>query len=157
MSLLKKRASAPQARRAPPQPGAGAGGGEAELEASELEFMDLRDWVSPRAEEFAEEPALVVRSAEVNRPEDVGPLLELLYKGELLLLDFAPLANDTQGFKTTLNDLQLAVHDLDGDLVGLGRDYLIAAPKGTRVARRKLRLVGPEGKAGTPVAPEPSG
>ena len=117
--------------------------------------MDLRDWISPRAEEYAEKATLTVRSAEVTRPRDIGPLLKLLYEGELLLLDFQSLANDPPGFRTTLNDLQKAVRDLDGDLVGLGRNYLIAAPKGARVVRRKLRIESGDHHTFTP--PEATG
>ena len=149
MALRKKR---PAHLEAPPQP-RGMAPGVMELE-EELEFMDLRDWVSPRAEEYAEKATLTVRSAEVTRPKDIGPLLKLLYEGELLLLDFQSLANDPPGFRTTLNDLQKAVTDLDGDLVGLGRNYLIAAPKGARVVRRKMRIES----AGDPTfdPPEPT-
>ncbi len=159
MALRKKR---PQARpqRAPPEPGSvmteqGLAG--MEIQEPDLEFMDLRDWVSPKAEDYAEKPVLTVRSAEVTRPKDIGPLLKLLYDGELLLLDFESLANDPPGFRTTLNDLQKAVKDLDGDLVGLGRNYLIAAPKGARVVRRKLRLESSEDRLEPGSEPDPKG
>jgi len=128
-----------------------------EIQEPDLEFMDLRDWVSPKAEDYAEKPVLTVRSAEVTRPKDIGPLLKLLYDGELLLLDFESLANDPPGFRTTLNDLQKAVKDLDGDLVGLGRNYLIAAPKGARVVRRKLRLESSEDRLEPGSEPDPKG
>lgn len=111
-------------------------------DATEMEFIDLRDWVSPRAEEYAEDPKLMIRSVEIARPEDVSKLMKLFYDGELLLLDFQPLANDNAGFKAALNHLQRAVYDQDGDLAGLGRNYLIAAPKGARIARHKVRFVG---------------
>ena len=113
----------------------------------EMEFIDLRDWVSPKAEEYAEAPQLMVRSAEISRPEDVAVVLKLLYQGELLLLDFQPLANDSAGFKASLEELQKAVKDLDGDLVGLGRNYLIAGPKGSRIARHQLRYTASQALA----------
>ncbi|MGH2670341.1 MAG: cell division protein SepF, partial [bacterium] len=67
---------------------------------------------------------LRVRVAELHRPEDVKALANLVYDGELLIVDFGPIASDEVALKRVMTEFRRVATDVDGDLAGVGSTFL---------------------------------
>ena len=53
----------------------------------------------------------------------------------------AYIKHDKLTFERVLKDLRLLAEDVNGDIVGLGDDYIIITPTGIKVDRNKIRGV----------------
>ena len=104
---------------------------------AEQEFIDLRDHEAPPGSS-----SLSVRVAEMHRLEDIKALAGLVYEGDMLLIDFAPLGSDEVALKRITTEFKRIARDIDGDVAGLGTHTLIVTPSGIKVDRSKVR-VGP--------------
>ena len=56
------------------------------------------------------------------------------------MIDFTPLTSDQETLHKILAELERAVADIDGDLVGVSQKWIVATPKSVRVSRKKLSL-----------------
>ena len=54
------------------------------------------------------------------------------------MIDFTPMASDQQTLNKVIADLERAVADIDGDLVGISNKWIVVAPTNIRIARQKL-------------------
>ena len=59
---------------------------------------------------------------------------------KIVMMDFTPLTSDQETLHKILAELERAVADIDGDLVGVSQKWIVATPKGIRVSRKKLSL-----------------
>ena len=82
---------------------------------------------------------MCVRVGEIQRYEDLKTFLEYVYGGNVLILDFSPLAEEEVILKRITNEIKKAVQDIDGDVVGIGGNLMVITPSGVKVDRRKLR------------------
>ena len=103
---------------------------------ADQQFIDLRDHVAP----LASSSGLQVRVAEMHRIEDMKSLANLVYEGDLLIIDFGPLGGDEVALKRITTEFKRIAADIDGDVAGLGASTLIVAPSGVKVDRRKVRV-----------------
>lgn len=103
---------------------------------AETEFVDLRDHEAP----LGSGGELRVRVAEMHRVEDIKSFAGLVYEGDMLLIDFSPLAGDEVALKRVTTEFKKIARDVDGDVAGLGATTLIVAPAGVKVDRRKVRV-----------------
>ena len=103
------------------------------------EFCDLREWRADHGEDYGDAPRLWVHTLQLRRPEQVGSICNHLHDDHLLLVDFAPLSHDQESLNRVVAELERAVADLDGDLAGVGRTWLVVAPRGVRIARQRIR------------------
>ncbi len=81
----------------------------------------------------------LVRVAEVYRYEDVGDLVTLVYNGNLLLVDFAAIANDELAVKRITNELKSCARDSGGDVAVVAKNLLLATPAGIKIDRNKIK------------------
>ncbi len=102
------------------------------------QFFDLHDWASEKAEDYGDKPSMVVHSMVLDKREKVGTITGAIHDGNVVLVDFSPMASDRQVLHKVLAELERAVADVDGDLVGVSRQWLVVAPRGVRVARDRL-------------------
>ena len=102
------------------------------------QFFDLRGWQADHAEEYGEQPRMCVQTLQLDRPEQVGSITSELHDGNLVLVDFPSLADDQSTLHRVLAELERAVADVDGDICGVARHWLVVAPRGVRVARKRL-------------------
>lgn len=80
-----------------------------------------------------------IKVAELHRYEDLGDLTSQVYSGNILLLDFTPIAKDTLTLRRITNELRAVSRDVGGDLAGVSKNLLIVAPEGVRIDRTKIK------------------
>ncbi len=100
------------------------------------EYVDLSEMP---LEEEVQAPQSMVKVAEVLKEEDLGFLNSLLYEGNVVIVDYGPIANDELALKRITGELKAVARDTGGDVAALGRNYLVATPAGVKVDRKKVR------------------
>jgi SepF-like predicted cell division protein (DUF552 family) len=80
-----------------------------------------------------------VKVAELHRYEDLSDLTRLVYNGNILILDFTPIANDSLTLRRVTNELRSVTRDVGGDLAGINKNFLIITPEGIVVDRTKIK------------------
>lgn len=110
-------------------------GDSADTNGATQQQIDLTEWDGGGDQVHADQ---VVKVAELSRYEDLSGFTSHVYDGNLLVLDIGPVQDDDVVLKRVTNDLKQVADDVGGDVAGLGKDYLIVTPGGTKVARKKL-------------------
>jgi uncharacterized protein len=80
-----------------------------------------------------------VRVGEIQRYEDLKSFTDYVYGGNVLLLDFSPIADEEVILKRVTNDLKEMVGEINGDIAGIGNNLMIISPSDVKIDRRKLR------------------
>ncbi len=102
-------------------------------------YIDLGE-MSFEGAEIGDFPAKMnIKVAELHRYEDLGDLTSFVYKGDILLLDFTPIANDDLTLRRITNELRAVSRDIGGDLAGISKNLLIVTPEGVKVDRTKIK------------------
>jgi len=100
-------------------------------------YVDLEKYMESTA---AEIPAKMhVRVGEIQRYEDLKQFTDYVYGGNVLLLDFSPIADEEVLLKRVTNDLKSMVSEINGDIAGIGKNMMIVSPSEVKIDRRKLR------------------
>jgi len=81
----------------------------------------------------------VVRVAEVYRYEDVRKLSDIVYNGDILMIDYSSIANDDLTLRRIISELKSIAKDVNGDVAGIGRNFIIVTPTGIKVSRKKIK------------------
>ena len=102
------------------------------------QFFDLRNWREDKAEDYGEKAAMLVHTMMLSKAEQVNQITTELHDGNIILIDFTPLTSDQETLHKILAELERAVADVDGDLVGVSQKWIIITPKSVRVSRKKL-------------------
>ncbi|OPY32648.1 MAG: hypothetical protein A4E32_01230 [Methanomassiliicoccales archaeon PtaU1.Bin124] len=91
---------------------------------------------------FAEESAMggsMVKVCEIYRYEDVNNLTQPVYDGNVLLIDYSNMANDTAELKRVTNELKNVARDTNGDVAAIGNNLIVVTPNGMRIDRHKIK------------------
>jgi len=80
-----------------------------------------------------------VRVGEIQRYEDLKEFTDYIYGGNVLILDFSPIAEEEVILKRITNDFKKLAGEIDGDIAGIGNNLMIISPSGVKIDRRKLR------------------
>jgi SepF-like predicted cell division protein (DUF552 family) len=80
-----------------------------------------------------------VRVGEIQRYEDLKEFSDYVYGGNVLILDFSPIAEEEVILKRITNDLKKLTKEINGDIAGIGNNLMIIAPADVKIERRKLR------------------
>ena len=80
-----------------------------------------------------------VRVGEIQRYEDLKEFVDYVYGGNVLVLDFSPIADEEVILKRITNDLKKMANEINGDIAGIGNNLMIVSPSDVKVDRRKLR------------------
>ncbi|MBS3778400.1 MAG: cell division protein SepF [Candidatus Thermoplasmatota archaeon] len=100
-------------------------------------YVDLEKYMESTS---AEMPAKMhVRVGEIQRYEDLKQFTDYVYGGNVLLLDFSPIAEEEVLLKRVTNDLKSMVSEINGDIAGIGKNIMIVSPSDVKIDRRKLR------------------
>ena len=100
-------------------------------------YVDLEKYMESTA---ADIPAKMhVRVGEIQRYEDLKQFTDYVYGGNVLLLDFSPIADEEVLLKRVTNDLKSMVSEVNGDIAGIGKNMMIVSPSEVKIDRRKLR------------------
>ena len=82
----------------------------------------------------------MVRVAEIYRYEDLRHLSDYVYNGDILLLDYTSIANDDLTLRRIISELKSIAKDVNGDVVGIGKNFLVVTPTGIKISRKKIRM-----------------
>lgn len=100
-------------------------------------YVDLEKYMESTT---ADIPAKMhVRVGEIQRYEDLKQFTDYVYGGNVLLLDFSPIADEEVLLKRVTNDLKSMVSEINGDIAGIGKNMMIVSPSEVKIDRRKLR------------------
>jgi len=82
---------------------------------------------------------MYVRVGEIQRYEDLKDFTDYVYGGNVLILDFTPIAEEEVILKRITNDLKKLAGEINGDIAGIGNNLMIISPSDVKIERRKLR------------------
>ncbi len=80
-----------------------------------------------------------LRVAEVTTFEDLGPVVDQVYDGNLVLVDISALSTDDTAMRRVANELKSVARDVNGDVAGVGKNMLAVTPTGVFINRDVLR------------------
>ena len=101
-------------------------------------YVDLEKYVESTESETTG-AKMYVRVGEIQRYEDLKEFTDYVYGGNVLILDFSPIAEEEVILKRITNDLKKLTKEINGDIAGIGNNLMIIAPSEVKVERRKLR------------------
>ena len=101
-------------------------------------YIDLEKYVESTGEQTLG-AKMHVRVGEIQRYEDLKDFTDYVYGGNVLILDFSPIAEEEVILKRITNDLKKLAKEINGDIAGIGNNLMIIAPSDVKVERRKLR------------------
>lgn len=121
---------------------------EAQPELTEVpDYIDLAKFAGKKGPSKGKAMA-EVKVAELESFEDLRELSNYVYEGNILILDFTPIANDELALKRIINELKRLVADVGGDVAGIAQNLLLVTPKSIAIDRRKIRRMGGGRRAG---------
>jgi hypothetical protein len=101
-------------------------------------YVDLEKYVETTGEQGLG-ARMHVRVGEIQRYEDLKEFTDYVYGGNVLILDFSPIAEEEVILKRITNDLKKLTKEINGDIAGIGNNLMVVAPSDVKVERRKLR------------------
>jgi hypothetical protein len=105
--------------------------------------VESETYIDLGAIEFEDEPAAgaktMVKVAELHRHEDLADLLNLVYNGHVVVIDFTAVANDELAMRRVSNEIKNVNRDTGGDAAGISKNMLIVTPGGIAVDRKIIR------------------
>ena len=81
----------------------------------------------------------MIKIAEVYRYEDLADITQPVYDGAVMMIDYSPIANDTESLRRITSELKAVARDTNGDVAAIGGNYIVVAPNGVRIDRNKIR------------------
>jgi len=102
-------------------------------------FIDLGDIDIDSLDLQGGAAGMQLRVAEVTTFEDLGPVVDEVYDGNLVLVDISALSTDDTAMRRIANELKSVARDVNGDVAGVGKNMLAVAPTGVIINRDVLR------------------
>ena len=100
-------------------------------------YVDLEKYIESTGD--VGPASMYVRVGEIQRYEDLKEFSDYVYGGNVLILDFSPIAEEEVILKRITNDLKKMAKEINGDIAGIGNNLMIISPSNVKVERRKLR------------------
>ncbi len=107
------------------------------VSVEDYEELDLSEYEA----EIESEGATYIKVAEITGINEIPEIRRQIYEGNIVIADVAYVKHDKLTFERILKDLRLLAEDVNGDIVGLGEDYIIITPTGIKVDRNKIKGV----------------
>ena len=101
-------------------------------------YIDLEKYVESSDDQVVS-AKMHVRVGEIQRYEDLKEFTDYVYGGNVLILDFSPIAEEEVILKRITNDLRKLTGEINGDIAGIGNNLMIISPSDVKIERRKLR------------------
>ena len=101
-------------------------------------YVDLEKYVKTKGETPKGAKAYV-KVGEIQRYEDLKEFTDYVYGGNILILDFTPIAEEEVILKRITEDLKKMAQDINGDIAGIGNNLMIVTPSDVKIERKKLR------------------
>jgi len=89
---------------------------------------------------------IVVKNYTIEDFSDIKPVLDALREGyTIVILNIKPLRDtDTVDLQRAINKLKKTSEAIDGDIAGLGEDYIIATPAIAKISRERSKIQHPQ-------------
>lgn len=106
------------------------------------DYIDLEDYAAETGlgESVVDENTTYIRVAEIHKYDELRELANYVYRGNVLLLDFGPIAQDEIILKRVTGEFKRLVTDIGGDIAGLGKNMFIITPTAVKIDRTKYRV-----------------
>lgn len=101
-------------------------------------YVDLEKYVDSTGSHGAG-AKMFVRVGEIQRYEDLKEFADYVYGGNVLILDFSPIADEEVILKRITNELKKLADEVNGDVAGIGNNMMIISPSAVKIERRKMR------------------
>ncbi|RLG39093.1 hypothetical protein DRN79_00495 [Methanosarcinales archaeon] len=98
--------------------------------------LELEDYEAELREEGVK---MYVKIAELTGLYDVPELRKEIYEGNMVILDISLAKHDKVVLEKAIKDLKMAAMDINGDIAGIGDDYVIIVPMGVKIERKKIK------------------
>ncbi|MGC8585367.1 MAG: cell division protein SepF [Thermoplasmata archaeon] len=110
--------------------------GNSDNDSEPKKYIDLNEF------NFGEEAGeyKTVRIAEIYKFEDIKPLEDIINNGDILMIDYTPIMDDELTMRRIISELKQLALDGDGDIVSIGKNYIVVTPTGIKISRKKLRV-----------------
>jgi filamentous hemagglutinin family protein len=109
----------------------------------EVQTVETDQYIDLGALTFDEESPLsgkgMIKLAEIYRYEDLNPVVQPAYNGNIIILDYSAIANDQLTMKRITNELKSVARDTNGDVAAIGKNLIIIAPNGIKIDRHKIK------------------
>lgn len=109
----------------------------------EVQTVETDQYIDLGAMHFDDESASggkgMIKLAEIYRFEDLADLTQPVYDGNVLILDYANIANDTDSLKRITSELKAVCRDTGGDVAAIGHELIVVTPRGIKIDRNKIR------------------
>jgi SepF-like predicted cell division protein (DUF552 family) len=102
-------------------------------------YVDLEKYMESTGGNALGDAKMYIRVGEIQRYEDLKDFTDYVYGGNVLILDFSPIADEEVILKRITNDLRELAKEINGDIAGIGNNQMIITPANVKVERRKLR------------------
>ncbi|ATW87469.1 hypothetical protein halTADL_0668 [Halohasta litchfieldiae] len=109
-------------------------GGTDQRNAEDYVELDLDSFETAAADSAG--PAL--RIAEVAGRQDVIPIKDAVYDGDLVIADITRHSTKDRTVEQIIDELRQVAEEVNGDIVQKGDDQLIITPTGIKISREKL-------------------
>ena len=104
------------------------------------QYIDLTEMTFEENELGGIESATaLVKVGELFRYEDLSALTKEVYDGNMVIVDYTSIANDDLTMKRITAELKNVARDVDGDVAGVGKNLLMATPRGIKIDRNKMK------------------
>ena len=100
-------------------------------------YIDLEKYV--QSPDQLKSAKMHVRMGEIQKYEDVKQFTDYVYGGNVLILDFSPIAEEEVILKRITSDLKKLTDEVNGDIAGIGKNLMIISPSDVKIDRHKLR------------------
>ena len=110
-----------------------------EEEVTSEGYIDLAKYIGKGVTRSSKNVRSEIKIAEIERYEDVRALSTYVYNGDILIIDFSAIVNDEIELRRVVHELKMLAEDVDGDIAGLGNNYIIVTPRGISISRKKYR------------------
>ncbi len=101
----------------------------------DYEELDLSQYET----EIGEKASMMIKVAEVAGLSEIPRIKKEIYDGNIIIADIGFLKHDRLTLDRILKDLKQLVDEINGDIVGLGEEYVVVTPSGVKVDRNKIR------------------
>lgn len=81
----------------------------------------------------------MVKVAEIYRYEDLSAVTQPVYNGNVVIIDYSALSNDSLTLKRITNELKAVARDTNGDVAAIGKNMIVVTPNGLKVDRQKIK------------------
>jgi hypothetical protein len=84
------------------------------------------------------EVRMYVKFGKISEINEIPTVKREIFEGNIVIIDISLLKNDEIIMKRLLRELKMIVEDINGDIAGIGENYIVVTPKSIKIDRNKL-------------------